>query len=129
MIALDTNVVVRFIMGDDRAQTAIAKRFIAQNDVWIGATVLLETEWVLRGGYKLPVDDVHRFLVALLGLANVHTDDPERLEQALDDFASGLDFADALHLAFANDAEALATFDRDFARRSRTRGRLPVRAL
>lgn len=51
MTALDTNVVVRFLVNDDDQQAQRARALIAAGNVHIPPTVLLETEWVLRSAY------------------------------------------------------------------------------
>jgi predicted nucleic acid-binding protein len=48
MLAIDTNLIVRYLVGDDLGQAARARRLIDNNDVFVCTTVLLETEWVLR---------------------------------------------------------------------------------
>lgn len=45
--------------------------------------------------------------------------DGAQVAQALDGYAAGLDFADALHLAGSAEAPELVTFDRNFAKRGR----------
>ena len=54
MIAIDTNVVVRFLVNDDPEQAQRARRLIESEDVFLSTTALLETEWVLRVAYKRP---------------------------------------------------------------------------
>lgn len=119
MIALDTNVVVRFLVNDDAAQARRARALIERNAVFVPATVLLETEWVLRGGYGLPRAEVVRLLRALLGLPDLSTDDPQRVARALEWHAAGVDFADALHLAGSAGAERFATFDEKLVKAAR----------
>ena len=68
MIAIDTNIVVRVLTADDPGQTKIAAELLRANAVWISKTVLLETEWVLRHGYKLPDATIHRAFQKLLSL-------------------------------------------------------------
>ena len=51
MIAVDTNVLVRFLVRDDAKQAGRAASLIRANAVWISKTVLLETECVLRSLY------------------------------------------------------------------------------
>ena len=53
MIAVDTNVLVRLLTGDDPAQTQRSVELFAQESILIPKTVLLETEWVLRYSYEL----------------------------------------------------------------------------
>jgi predicted nucleic-acid-binding protein len=50
MLAVDTNVMVRYLTGDDAEQFAKASALIRDEDIYVGTTVLLETEWVLRRG-------------------------------------------------------------------------------
>lgn len=111
MIALDTNVVVRFLVNDDASQARRARALIEANQVFVPVTVLLETEWVLRGGYGLPPAEVVRLLRALLGLPDLATEDPQRIAGALEWHEGGIDFADALHLSGSIGAERFATFD------------------
>ncbi len=48
MLAIDTNVIVRYLVADDREQARRARELIDGGRVFIATTVLLETEWVLR---------------------------------------------------------------------------------
>ncbi len=48
MIAVDTNVLVRLLTGDDPVQESAARSLFASGPIWIAKTVLLETSWVLR---------------------------------------------------------------------------------
>ena len=52
MLAVDTDVVVRYVTRDHAEQSAKAKTLIDGNDVFVPTTVLLETDWVLRSGYE-----------------------------------------------------------------------------
>jgi predicted nucleic acid-binding protein len=49
MHAVDTNIIIRYVTGDDPGPAAKARAFIAQTPVYVPRTVLLEVEWVLRG--------------------------------------------------------------------------------
>jgi len=48
MVAVDTNVLVRLLVNDDARQTRRARALIEREQVFISATALLESEWVLR---------------------------------------------------------------------------------
>ena len=54
MLAIDTNLVVRYLVRDDAAQRERATGIIESNEVFVTATVVLESEWVLRDFYELP---------------------------------------------------------------------------
>lgn len=119
MIALDTNVIVRLLVDDDPGQTRRARRLIERRPALVVPTVLLETEWVLRGAYGLGPEGIARSLRGLLGLPGMSVGSADAVAQALEWFEKGLDFADALHLALAADAEAFATFDARLAKRAK----------
>jgi len=51
----------------------------------------------------------------LSGLPQVEIEDELHVAEAFDWFESGMDFADALHLASCESAREFATFDRKFA--------------
>lgn len=115
MLAVDTNVVVRFLVRDDAAQAARAAALIQREQIWVSRTVLLEAEWVLRRLYGYSPAAVASSLRDFLGLDSVAPEDPAAVEQALDWLDGGMDFADALHLAASASADQFATFDRKLA--------------
>ena len=118
MIAVDTNVLVRFLTRDDTKQATRAAELIRGNEIWVCKTVLLETEWVLRSLYGFSPETLAGALRALAGFHTVFLEDEEAVAKALDWFKDGLDFADALHLASAGNARRFATFDRRLAKQA-----------
>ena len=99
MAALDTNVVVRLIVGDDTRQARLAEKLVASEPCTIAPSVLMECEWVLRGSYKLGADVIAASFRDLLALQNVDALEPVLTQRALQGYEMGLDFADALHAA------------------------------
>lgn len=116
MRAIDTNVVIRFLTGDDEAQAARARKLIAAGDIFVATTVLLEAEWVLRSAYGFQAERVTQALRGLAGLPGVTLEDPALVAQALDWAVQGLDFADALHLGRAEGCADFVSFDRKLAK-------------
>lgn len=124
LVALDTNVLIRFLLNDDAAQAARARRLVAAQPVFLSPTVLLEAEWVLRSGYGCTAVEIASYLRAFLGLPQVQVADAEAVSEAMSSYEAGLDFADALHLALSGSARELATFDRVFIKKAnRLQGR------
>jgi predicted nucleic-acid-binding protein len=117
MIAVDTNILVRYAVKDDRDQAALATAFLARNRCFVLKTVLLEIAWVLSSpaGYNLSRETVHERLLHILGLPDIEMEDAANVAQALTWYREGMDFADALHLAGSVELAGLATFDRKFA--------------
>jgi predicted nucleic-acid-binding protein len=116
MLAIDTNLVVRYLLADDPDQATKARRLIDSNDVFVCTTVLLETEWVLRRLYKFSTDECANLLAAFAGLPRVILEDSVTVAKALGWLRQGLDFADALHLAKSEGCEAFISFDQALAR-------------
>lgn len=111
MIAVDTNVLVRYLVEDDVAQTDQAEAVLRRGAVLLPTTVLLETVWVLGSGYHLDRSAIIVGITRLLGLPGIEAQDGPAIARALDWYHGGLDFADALHLASSGPVDAFATFD------------------
>lgn len=124
MRAVDTNVVVRYLTGDDPDQAARAGAAIGEGDIFVSTTVLLESEWVLRSVYGFIGREVAVALRAFLGLPGVTAESPVLLAEALARTENGMDFADALHFGAAAHCETMLTFDRRSIESARG---LPVR--
>ncbi|HEY4113524.1 MAG TPA: type II toxin-antitoxin system VapC family toxin [Rhizomicrobium sp.] len=130
MLAVDTDVVVRYLTGDQPEQSARARAIIDNQHTYLTTTVILETEWVLRTVYRFSPNQVGDSLTALAGLPHVQIETPETVARALGWLKAGLDFADALHLSSANNnCEAFLTFDQHFIRTARMAGLVMVREL
>ncbi len=128
MLAIDTNLVIRYLVGDDRGQALRARRLIDNNDVFVCTTVLLETEWVLRSVYRFSASQCARALADFAGLPRVKLEDAAAVAKALGWMRQGLDFADGLHLASADDCDAFVSFGQDFAKTANALGGIKVRA-
>ena len=116
MLAIDTNIVVRYLTADHPEQSPKAKALIDSEDVFVCTTVLLETEWVLRSVYGLTPAGIVKALRAFAGLPRVTLEDAALAATALDWTLRGMDFADALHLARAQGCDGFASFDMRLAR-------------
>jgi predicted nucleic-acid-binding protein len=120
MLAVDTNVVVRFLVDDDPPQHKRAVALFRAHTIWLPKTVLLETEWVLRSAFGLAAQDIARALQGLTRLPGVRCEDPRAIQWAIEALSAGMDFADALHLSASQQAdEGFASFDARFVKRAR----------
>lgn len=119
MRAVDTNVLVRFLTADDPKQAKTARRVMEAGDIFIGVTVILETEWVLRAGYGFTPNVIAAGLRGIGGLPGVTVEEPAEVAQSLDWMVEGMDFADALHLTRSNHCNAFVTFDKKLAARAK----------
>lgn len=127
MRAIDTSVVVRFILRDEPRQSEAAATCIA-GGVFVSDGVMMETEWVLRSvGWSRP--RVNRALESFLAIDQVAVAQPDYLMWALERHLAGADWADMLHLIAARGNEAFVTFDRKLAKRAGDDALLPVAVL
>ncbi len=119
-IALDTNVIVRYLVEDDAVQTAKAsaliRRAIADDQMlFLSDVVVCETVWVLRLSYGVSRSNVVSVLRKLFRARHLAFAAVDQLIRALDAFETGTgDFADYLirEHARAAECEVVATFDR-----------------
>lgn len=126
MTGLDTNVLARYYVQDESdaeatRQHEMARRLIESGEpLMVAKTVLLELEWVMRGYYGFSTEEVVAALRHLMSLPQVVIEQREAVESAIAHCLSGLDFADALHLASYPNCDQVASFDdRKFARRAK----------
>lgn len=122
MLAVDTNLIVRYLTGDHPKQSARARALINGQAVFVAVTVILETEWVLRSAYEYRPSDIARALRAFAGLSTVTVEDGALVAAALDLAEKGVDFADALHLGRSAHCESFVTFDRKFVKAAKVAG-------
>lgn len=115
MKAIDTNIVIRLLIRDDERQYQLARKIVS-NGAIIPITVLLETGWLLESRFRFGRADVVEALKQLIDAPGITVAEPVAVRAALDLYARGADFADAIHLVAARGAEAFVTFDRKMPR-------------
>ena len=119
VISVDTNVVVRLLTKDDKLQYQSSFKLFQEQDIFICDTVILETEWVLRFAYKFSPSEIYQAFIKLFGLSNVYLTNANTIAQVLEWHRSGLDFADAFHLAQSQHCSRMYTFDQKFLRKAK----------
>jgi len=111
MIAIDTNVLLRYLLGDDKTQFAKASKLISSNyKVLVTDIVLAETIWTLKGKkYKLSKQEILMVIDSLFKEPNIIFEDGETVWRSVNDYRVAkpvktgskkkeLDFPDALIL-------------------------------
>ena len=120
MIAVDTNVLVRLLVGDNAAHATKAKKIFdnAASEafvVWVSDSVLVELVWTLSRAYARDRAEIVMALRALLSHASVALESVSAAMEATALFEIGpADFADCLLSVKAKNAGCtnLMTFDR-----------------
>lgn len=120
MIAIDTNILVRFFTNDDKKQARYAEKLIENNSIFISKSVLLETEWVLRYSYELESNIIYNAFESLLGLPRITLEDPACIINTMQWYRNGMDFADAMYLASSSRiTDEFATLDKTFIKQAK----------
>ena len=120
MIALDTNVLVRYIVEDDREQSPTAVAMIEraierEQSIFIPQIVLCELVWVLSFSYRFKREAIVGFLQQLRRGAQLVLEGADEVKRAIEAYAGGRgDFSDYLiaERSVANGCSVIATFDR-----------------
>jgi predicted nucleic-acid-binding protein len=123
MPALDTNVLVRYLIADDKKQFEAARKYVEDlcttDALFIPVSVSVELEWVLRSLYELSKATVITTFGRLLEAREIEFQNESVIEVTLSLYAdNNADFADCLHIASAQmeGREPLVTFDRKASR-------------
>jgi len=123
MIALDTNVLVRFFMQDDPKQLArvrlVMKSLSVSNPAWVGSAVIQELVWVLTSTYEANRSDLLLCLDRLLTMREIVVEQPDVLRQAIRIYrATNAGFSDCLISTSARAAGCTQTltFDQQAAK-------------
>jgi predicted nucleic-acid-binding protein len=122
LIALDTNILVRFITGDDPAQARIAQTLLGDLTPdapgFVCREVLIEFVWVLSRTYRFSRAAVSEAVLGLICADALKLELEAEVRRALEIYsASKADIADILIEAAGRRAGALemVTFDRSAA--------------
>jgi predicted nucleic-acid-binding protein len=122
MIGLDTNVLLRLLVHDDRRQLAAIERFLTacrNENYFVSDIVLVETVWTLRAAFRWEPAEVVAALRRLAAKPDVEFANRHSFTAAVNALQNGGDFADELIISSAReeDCSALATFDASLQKR------------
>ncbi|MDE2147773.1 MAG: type II toxin-antitoxin system VapC family toxin [Burkholderiales bacterium] len=124
MLALDTNVLVRYLAQDDARQAALANRLIetqltAAERGFVSLVALLEAVWVMEDRYAADAATVQAILTDLLDTAVLEVQEAPAVRAAIAMYArGGVDLHDCLIVALAAQRQAtVVSFDARAAKR------------
>ena len=123
MIAIDTNVLVRYLVRDDAEQAEAARLLLegitSERPGFICREVAIEVVWVLERAYKFTRAQVADVIVELAATDGIVIEEAEDVAHAAIRYRqTGADFSDLMILAATErmGAGPLYTFDRRLAR-------------
>lgn len=115
MINIDTNIIIRVFLADDKEQYEEAKKIFNQNNkFYISSYVLLEFVWVLKTK-KYTRLEIYNYLNVLIELNNIVIGQKDLIVKSLDRYKKGkADFSDYMIYedGLYNNAKELKTFDK-----------------
>jgi predicted nucleic-acid-binding protein len=110
VIALDTNVLVRWIVRDDPKQFARADAVMAE-PFFLPISVFMELGWVLRSVYGFSRQDISKTAALVVSLPTTNIPFATNIRWAIERYAAGGDWEDMIHLATSTEADAFGSFD------------------
>lgn len=124
MIGVDSNILVRFFIGDDKKQAERARSFLSErtpeDPAFISPLVVAEVTWVLRAFYEVPQHSIVEMLGVLLDSENIEVEREDLIREAIEVAdAHNAQIADCIIAALAQDAgcNVTMTFDKPAAKR------------
>lgn len=117
---VDTNILIRHLVGEPPEQAARATRYLAESDeLLLPDLILAEVAYVLESFYEVPREQVAETLRAVLAFPAIRVLDADLLQRAVEVYEQHrLDFADAYLVASAErtGVGVVASFDRAIER-------------
>ena len=116
MVIFDTNMILRYILNDDRDMADKAEAYINNDDVFVTLEVIAEVVYVLNGVYQMNRAKIAEAITLFLGL--VDCKEKAVLQFALNAYANhSLDFVDCVLYAYNKIRRIeIATFDKKLLR-------------
>ncbi len=118
MSALDTNVLIRFLVRDNPEQADSARVLLegltTEDPGFICREVIIEVFWVLERSYRFSREQIASIVIELIDTDTLVIEDDNDVAQATVAYSQGgADFSDLMTLAAANrmGAQPLYTFD------------------
>lgn len=124
MKAVDTNVLVRFLVQDDQMQANISNQLLkdaelCKQPLFVSNVVVLELMWVLKSVYEVPRNEILASLHEMLSMAALQFQDQAIVRDfVLSAEKSSCDLADLFiaQIAAGNGCETTLTFDKKAAK-------------
>jgi len=111
MIRIDANIVLRFLLADNKEMFEVANKIMHKN-VYLSNEVMAEIIYVLEKYYKFKRKIIFEKIYSLMNADNVFNFDKQFVLKALEIYNdSRLDFVDCLLCAYS-EIDEIATFDK-----------------
>lgn len=120
MKAIDTNILIRFIMKDDEKQAQSVYQLFKQTEqnqhkLFVPILVVLEVIWVLQSVYETPDLEIVKTFSDLLAMPILLFESENVIQDFIESAAqTKFDLSDLLiaHSAYSSDCKSIFTFDK-----------------
>jgi len=130
MIALDANILARYLLNDSTAQADLAEKLLHGTEACTASiTVFLELVWVLEScdcDCDCERAEIAKSIRLLCGLENFKPQNLDALAYAIHWYEGGMDFGDAVHLALSAKEIGFKTFDKAFVKAAKNVAAYPT---
>lgn len=98
---LDTNMILRFLMGDNAEMAAKSLEIIKNDNVFVTSEVVAEVVFVMQKVYKAPREDIYNMIMSFMNISTVEVSEYSVLSKGLELFRdNNLDFVDCVLCAY-----------------------------
>lgn len=117
---IDTNVILRFLLGDHKSFSPKATAFMelisrGAKKAEIPCVVIVECVYVMEKFYKIPKNELVDSLTKILNFRGISNPDKSEIIQALLKYAStNADIVDCILAAMSSPERVIISFDKDF---------------
>jgi len=123
---LDTNVIVRFILKDEKNQAEKAKKFLEKTvenkeKLVVSSLVIAEVIYVLEKFSQASKEEISKIITSFLNLPIIEVEQKKILLLALNLYPKlNIDFVNCYHIAFCQvfEIKEVVSFDKDFKKTS-----------
>ena len=117
---IDTNVILRYLLGDHKSFSPKAKAFMelisqGTKKAEIPSVVIVECVYVMEKFYKIPRNEIVDTLTKILNFSGIVNPDKSEILEALFKYANtNTDIVDCMLAAQSSPEKVIISFDKDF---------------
>ncbi len=102
MIIIDTNIILRYLLNDNKELNKKAVEIVDNNDIFIPTEVIVEMSYVLKKVYKVEKEKIFEAIEEMLSMENVHFQNAETIRLAFKTYSEkNFDIVDCMLYAYS----------------------------
>lgn len=118
MILVDTNIILRYLLDDNKELSKKATEIIDNNEIFIPTEVIVEVSYVLKKVYNVEKEKIYEIIQLLLDMEDINFENKETIKLAFETYSQkNLDIVDCMLFAYAkNENYIVETLDKKLSR-------------